>query len=81
MKSEEAKEFILEVEEENYVETKKEFANRTKEVAEFAVGIFKKKFNYDEKKGLPRQWDRLEETQIDDLYDKYEKEVNKIINI
>ena len=73
----EAREFIIDVENHSYSETKKEFLNRTKEMAEFAVSIFKKKFNYDEKKGLPRPWDRLEETQIDDLYNKYEKEVIK----
>jgi hypothetical protein len=44
-------------------------------MADFVVQIFKKKFNYDEKKGLPRQWDRIEESQIEELYNKYEKEV------
>jgi hypothetical protein len=75
MHEEEAKEFIIDLENEVYATTKKEFLNRTREMAEFAVGIFKKKFNYDEKKGLPRQWDRIEEGQIDVLYEKYEKEV------
>jgi hypothetical protein len=75
MSNEEVREFILDLENEVYLTTKKEFLNRTREMADFAIEIFKKKFNYDEKKGLPRKWDRIEEAEIDDLYNKYEKEV------
>jgi len=75
MHPDESKEFIIEIENETYATTKTEFLNRTKEMAEFAVQVFKKKFNYDEKTGLPRLWDRIEESQIDELYNKYEAEV------
>jgi len=75
MHPDESKEFIIEIENETYATTKTEFLNRTKEMAEFAVQVFKKKFNYDEKNGLPRLWDRIEESQIDELYNKYEAEV------
>lgn len=75
LNQEEANSFIIEIEDEVYSVAKKEFAKRTKEMADFAVDVFRKKFNYDEKKGLPRRWDRIEESEINTLYEKYEKEV------
>ena len=79
LNQEESLEFIIDIENEVFSITKKEFLKKTKEIAEFAVDIFKKKFNYDEAKGIPRRWDRLEESTIDDLYNKYEKEVKYLL--
>jgi hypothetical protein len=79
MDLEESNVFLFEVENEAHLIAKKEFLKRTKEISDFAVEVFKNRFTVDEIKGVPRQWDRIEESLIDELYNKYSREV-KLFN-
>ena len=76
MKTEESNLFIIDIENEAHNIAKKEFLKRTKEISDFAVEVFKSKFEIDENKLVPRQWNRLEEREIDEVYNKYKKEVS-----
>lgn len=56
------------LEKEIYDITIKEINKRVKEISSFAIDYFKKIFLYDNK--LPRNWQRLQEIEIDELYKK-----------
>ena len=72
-------EYAREIELELYNLTKNNLNKKFKEISSFVVEIFRTKF-CNEENNIPRAWNRLEEKEIDDLYQKNKKEVN-IINL
>jgi hypothetical protein len=62
-----------------YKEIKEEFFRKIKEISSFAVDSFKSKFWYNE--GVPRTWNKLEESDIDHLFTKNKNEVVKVFEI
>lgn len=74
MNSNEFIDFSKEIEVELHNLTNTQLNKKFKEISSFVTEIFRKKFWNDEK-GVPRIWNRIEENQIDDLYKKYKDEV------
>ena len=64
--------FIQEVENEIYLSLKKDLYRKMKEISNFAVESFRKQFWYDE--GIPRNWNQIDEGEINTLYAKFLKE-------
>jgi hypothetical protein len=77
MRDEEIFEFSINVETEVYNSIKKDILKRTKEISSIAVELFKKKFWY-EKDNNQRQWHRIEEEEIDNLFKKFRNEYNDL---
>lgn len=65
---EEEKAFTKGCEDNVYTELKKEFFRHNKDIISYATDNFKKSFWYDE--GIPRPWNKMLESQIDQLYEK-----------
>lgn len=72
MEEDEYIEYAKEIENEVYQSVKSEFARKLKEISSFAIDLFKKKFWYEN--GIPRIWNRMEESDIDSLYKQYKNE-------
>jgi hypothetical protein len=68
--------FIIEVENDIYAAIKKDFVKKLKEISNYASESFKKGFWYNE--GIPRMWNKMTESEIDQLFEKYKGE-NSII--
>lgn len=62
---------VREIEEEVLVVIKKDLNKRLKEVPTYATENFKKHFWYDE--GIPRAWNKMQEAEINKLFDTYKK--------
>jgi len=75
LNQQECYEYISDIENEAYAIAKKEFSKRTKEISDFAVEVFKTRFNNDETTQAPRAWDRVEEPVIAELFNKYKTQV------
>lgn len=63
------------IEEDLYNLTNLQISKKFKEIYSFTTEIFRKKFWNDEK-GVPRVWNRIEENEIDNLYKNFKNEVN-----
>jgi hypothetical protein len=72
MSQEEILEFCKYVEAEVYNNTKREITKKSREISSLAVDLFKKKFWYEKEE--QRNWNRLEEEEIDNLFKKYRSE-------
>ena len=71
-------EYSREMEEELYSQTHSHLNKKFKEISSFATEVFRKKF-WNTDSGLPRQWNRVEESEIESLYKRYKNEVIKLI--
>lgn len=78
MTKEEFKEIIIAVETNLYTLTKKDILKKTKDLHLFAFDIFKKNFWYNE--GVPRIWNKIEESEIRQLQTKFFEENLFIFN-
>ena len=74
MNSIEFVDYAREIEVELYNLTSTQLNKKFKEISSFITEIFKKKF-WNDDKGVPRIWNRVEENEIDVLYKKYKDEV------
>ena len=63
--------FVQELEEEIYLDIKKDFKKKSKEIANFQVESFRNKFWYED--GVPRIWNQIDESTIKELYNKAQK--------
>lgn len=70
-------EFSREMEEELFNQTQSHLNKKFKEISSFAAEVFRKKF-WNTDLGVPRQWNRVEESEIESLYKQYKNEVYKI---
>lgn len=66
--------FSREMEEELYNQTHTHLNKKFKEISSFATEVFRKKF-WNTENGIPRQWNRVEESEIERLYKKCKNEV------
>jgi hypothetical protein len=72
MSHEEILEFCRYIEAEIYNITKREITKKSREISTLAVELFKKNFWYEKEE--QRNWNRLEEEDIDNLFKKYRGE-------
>ncbi len=80
MSNEDIISFSKQIEVEVYNNIKKDFSRKTKEISTFAVELFRKKFWYESER-QPRNWNRLEESEIDVLFKKCRVEFADIFDI
>ena len=66
MDDNEIHEFSREIQEEIYVTMKKDIKKKIDRLYDNAISNFKKEFFYEE--GIPRIWNKIEESQIDNLF-------------
>ncbi len=71
--------FIQEVEKDIHNSTKKDLIKKMKEISNYAVESFRKKFWYDE--GIPRVWNKIDESDIDKIYNQFNKENQYIFEL
>ncbi len=67
------------IEDNIYNSLKKEFWKKLKEIPGYAVESFRRKFWYDE--SIPRTWNKIDEVQIDNLFQNVKKENSKIFDL
>ena len=67
------------IEDNIYNSLKKEFSKKLKEIPAYAVESFRRKFWYDE--SIPRTWNKIDEPQIDNLFQNVKKENSKIFDL
>ena len=72
MKQDEFKEIIISIEEDVYSSAKKDFLKKVMDLHLIAYDTFRKNFWYNE--GVPRVWNKIEESEIYSLRDTYLKE-------
>jgi len=72
-------EFAIKIETEVYENIKKEITKRCKDISTIAIELFRKKFWY-EKENLQRNWNRLEDEQIDTLFKRCKHELTEIFD-
>lgn len=75
--NEEIVEYTAKIESEVYENLKKETNKRSKDIYSIAVELFRKKFWF-EKDKIQRNWNRLEDDEIDILFKKCKSELNEI---
>lgn len=71
--------YIKGIEGDIYVAMKKDFNKKIKEISNFAVESFKKGFWYED--GIPRVWNKMSETEIDRLFNKFSKENSFVFDL
>jgi hypothetical protein len=71
--------FAEEIETDIYISFKKDIYKKTRQISYFASESLKKLFNYDE--GIPRVWNKMDESTIDALYSKFKKEFNFVFDL
>ena len=64
--------FIQEVEKDIHLSAKKDLYKKMKDISNYAVESFRKNFWYDE--GIPRVWNKIDESEIEKLYNKLNTE-------
>jgi hypothetical protein len=67
------------IEETIYNSLKKEFNKKIREIPGYAMEAFRRKFWYDE--SIPRTWNKMNEGDIDKLYDRVKKDNAYILNL
>jgi len=67
------------IEESIYNSLKKEFNKKIREIPGYATGAFRRNFWYNE--SIPRAWNKMNEGDIDKLYDKVKKDNAYIMNL
>jgi hypothetical protein len=77
--NEEILEFATKIEIEVYENLKKEITKRCKDISTLAIELFRKKFCY-EKENIQRNWNRLEDEQIDSLFKRCKSELTEIFD-
>ncbi len=77
MSNEDIDEFANYVESEIYSNLKKDIIRKTKEISSIAVDLFKKKFWY-EGENIQRNWNKLDDEDIDFLFKKFRGEYSDI---
>ncbi len=75
--NEEIVEYASKIECEVYENLRKEITKRIKEISSIAIELFRKQFWY-EKENIQRNWNRLEEEEVDYLFKKCKKELSEI---
>ena len=75
--NEEINEYAGKIEIEVYENLKKELTKRSKEISAIAIDLFRKKFWY-EKENVQRNWNRLQDDEIDALFKKSKNELTDI---
>jgi hypothetical protein len=79
MTDQEIAEYANQIESDVYSNIKKDFQKKTKEISSLAVEIFKKKFWYVEG-NVQRDWNRIDEEEMDNLFKKYRAELSEIFD-
>jgi hypothetical protein len=64
--------FVRDIENEVFSAIKKDLYKKSREISNYAVESFRKHFWYDE--GIPRVWNKIDESEIDSLFTKYKNE-------
>jgi hypothetical protein len=72
MKEDEYIPLVKEIESEVFYSIKKDISKKSREISSCAVESFRKHFWYDE--GIPRIWNKIDESEIDSLFQKYKNE-------
>jgi hypothetical protein len=73
LSNEDIEDFAKHVESEIYSKLKTDIQRKTKEISTLAVDLFKKKFWYDEE-NVKRNWNKLDDDEIDSLFKKFRAE-------
>jgi hypothetical protein len=75
--NEEITEYVSRIEIEVYENLKKEITIRSKEISHIAIDLFRKKFWY-ERENIQRNWNRLKDEEIDNLFKECKSKLNEI---